>query len=181
MPRAGPREPPPDRAEAVEERRTRALESPLDVRVRPDPRFLWLEVRNPVHQTHYDVLLPAFPGREHGMCTCPDFARRGFGTCKHLEAAWLWLQERPETPSFRAVEEASERAVWEEIDRRLKGAREGGWPSPQSVRYAGEALWTVREARKDPVRRGPRRGTNPNRSAPADRGKRLDAGAARGA
>ncbi|MCI4339848.1 MAG: hypothetical protein L3J73_01075, partial [Thermoplasmata archaeon] len=73
--------------EARTQRRVRALESPLDVRPRPDGRFVRLEVRNPVPGTRYDVLLPAFPDRSGGFCTCTDFARRGIGTCKHLEAA----------------------------------------------------------------------------------------------
>lgn len=132
----GPKE--SDRA-AAEARRERALETPLDVRWRSDARFVHLDVRNPLHKSHYDVLFPAYPSREFGFCTCTDFAKRDLGTCKHLEAAWLWLKERG-VGAEPLPEEPSERPVWEEIDRRLRAAPQLDRPLPLRIRYAGDAL-----------------------------------------
>ncbi|MCI4361112.1 MAG: hypothetical protein L3J91_05360 [Thermoplasmata archaeon] len=129
-----------DRERARDERRVRALENPLDVRARPDERFVRLEVRNPVHGTRYDVVLPAYPGREGGFCTCTDFARRGIGTCKHLESVWLWVgehaddvvvpPEKPRTP-----------LDWAPIDRALKAQARSQLADPLRYRLAGAALF----------------------------------------
>jgi len=140
------RTPPPPRRrpggdeEARAERRVRALENPLDVRPRPDPRFVRLEVRNPVHDTRYDVVLPAYPSRDGGFCTCTDFARRDIGTCKHLEAAWLWAEGHPqEVPAV--PEERSHAAEWNDIDRRLKGQQRSRLADPLRYRLAGASLF----------------------------------------
>ncbi len=139
--RASPSRKSPDgEAEARTERRVRALENPLDVRPRPDPRFVRLEVRNPAHGTRYDVLLPSFPDREGGFCTCTDFARRGIGTCKHLESAWLWAAEHPEGPG-PTPKEASHAADWAEIDRRLRAQGRSRALDPIRYRLAGSALF----------------------------------------
>ena len=98
-----------------------------------------LEVRNPVPGTRYDVLLPEFPLRSGGLCTCTDFARRGIGTCKHLEAAWLWLEAHPEGPP-PAPPEGSESATWSEIDQRLRAAARSTKPDPIRYRLAGATL-----------------------------------------
>ena len=131
-----------DRA-AAEERRSRALESPLDVRWRSDPRFVHLDVRNPVHKSHYDVVFPAFPERVHGFCTCTDFAKRGLGTCKHIEAAWIWLSDRAGATE-PLPEERSEKPLWDDIDRRIKAAGRLEQPEGLRVRYAGAALFSER-------------------------------------
>ena len=74
----------------------RAVTERLRVRpVRGQP-FWALAVRNPVHHTHYQVVLPEYPSGEAQFCSCPDFARRGIGTCKHVEAATAWLAAPPE-------------------------------------------------------------------------------------
>ena len=139
-----PRPPAPARAEkspaqARAERRVRALEEPLDVRARPDHRFLRVEVRNPAHGTRYEVVLPAYPDRSAGFCTCTDFARRGIGTCKHLESAYLWAEEHPETAAHRAPGPAME-PTWVEIDRRLRSAPKALVPAAQRIRKAGSVL-----------------------------------------
>ncbi len=134
-PRSAPRE---DPAEAATDRRTRALEEPLDVLVRPDPRFLRLEVRNPARGTRYTVVLPAYPSRDGGFCTCTDFARRDLGTCKHLEAAWIWASEHPEEASAPRPRPPPSRA-WPEIDRRLRMAGRGPL-TPTRLRAAGAVL-----------------------------------------
>ena len=141
--------PRPDDRQAAEARRERAIETPLDVRWRDDPRFVHLDVRNPLHKSHYDVLFPAYPSREFGFCTCTDFAKRDLGTCKHLEAAWLWLEERAGTLA-PLPEAPSERAVWEEIDRRLRAAPRLDRPLPLRVRYGGDALLMDRRRQGSP-------------------------------
>jgi hypothetical protein len=111
--------------EALATRRRRAAEEPLDVRVRAREPFLDLEVRNPIHRTSYRVLFPEYPGRESAICTCTDFARRGLGTCKHVEAAWSWLRELSELPDL-PTEATAGRAgpeLWKEVDRRVEGLR----------------------------------------------------------
>jgi len=137
--RRSARTPPGEEDRARAERRVRAIESPLDVRPRPDPRFVRLEVRNPVHDTRYDVALPAYPEREGGFCSCTDFARRGIGTCKHLEAAWLWVQEHsPEIPP--RAEETPTAADWAAIDRALRLQGKSREADPLRVRIGGAAL-----------------------------------------
>jgi len=121
------------------ERRVRALESPLDVRPRPDDRFVRLEVRNPVHDTRYDVVLPAYPSREGGFCTCTDFARRGIGTCKHLESAWIWVTEHPSEVPFGGPN-AAPLPDWAEIDKALNVQAKSRLPDPVRLRIGGAAL-----------------------------------------
>ncbi len=49
------------------ERRSRALEEPLDVRVEIGWPFAAAEVRNPKRRTHYRVYFPAYPSQEAGL------------------------------------------------------------------------------------------------------------------
>jgi hypothetical protein len=126
---------PSERRAAVEERRVRALEEALDVRLRSEDVYPILEVRNPLHGTAYRVLLPEFPSAESAFCTCTDFARRGLGTCKHLEAGFRWLSEHPETPPLLPREKVATRVtgVWKEIDQRVAAlARD---TARESLRY----------------------------------------------
>ncbi|HEY6239132.1 MAG TPA: hypothetical protein VIZ68_08115 [Thermoplasmata archaeon] len=138
------REPPRPQRPAEElraERRVRALETPLDIRWRPDPRFVRLEVRNPVHRTRYEVLLPAFPEADPGFCTCTDFAKRGIGTCKHLEAVRLWLEDHPGEVSRLALPRGTAgRATWAEIDRRLRPSGRPRALDARRLRYPGAVL-----------------------------------------
>ena len=106
-------------------RRRRAAEEPLDIRVLAREPFVRLEVRNPLHRTRYLAVFPGYPARDAAMCTCTDFARRGLGSCKHLEAAWTWLEEHP-LPAGADAEgatDAATAAVWPELDRRLERLR----------------------------------------------------------
>lgn len=138
--RVGPRaEIDPSGARA--ERRARAIEEPLDFRPRPEYPFVALEVRNPARRTHYLVLLPALPDRSGALCTCPDFARRGVGTCKHLEAAWLWLpeHERELADLPRSTFEGGP-GIWAEIDRRLAALGTDRRPDELRIRGPGAAL-----------------------------------------
>jgi hypothetical protein len=132
-----------ERREAVDQRRTRAIEEPLDVRLRSADVYPVLEVRNPLHGTTYRVLLPEFPQVTSALCTCTDFARRGLGTCKHIEAGYRWLTDHPDPapllPRGRTLPRLT--GVWKEIDRRLaRVARETG-PESGRWRRPGEILF----------------------------------------
>lgn len=111
---------PTDPESARNERRARSVEEPLDVRLVRSSVFPDLEVRNPLHGTSYRVFLPEFPAASSALCTCTDFARRDLGTCKHIEAAWRYLTDRPGTPAVRPRDREPIRtaAVWREIARR---------------------------------------------------------------
>jgi hypothetical protein len=108
------------------------------VLARPDPRFLRLDVRNPTRGTRYTVVLPAYPDRGGGFCTCTDFARRDLGTCKHLEAAWIWTREHPEEASAPRPRVSPGRA-WAEIDRRHRVVNRLTL-TPSTLRIPGGAL-----------------------------------------
>jgi hypothetical protein len=133
-----PPRPPPTPADRAE-RRSRALEEVLDVRrVQGPPGIPTLEVRNPRRHSHYTLYVPAYPDRTGAYCGCVDFARRDLGTCKHIEAAWLWLSDHPE--EARAPEEPSGPAsLWGAIEKRVRHPRKELPPSGQ-IRYAGELL-----------------------------------------
>ncbi len=126
----------------IRERKFRALAEALDVRWVEREPYPAVEVRNPVRRTGYLTLWPAFPERTPALCTCTDFARRGLGDCKHLEAAWRWLARSPPPHERRHPEDrAGVARVWEEIDRRL-----GALPpvAERDIRRAsepGEALY----------------------------------------
>lgn len=134
---------PTERRAAVEERRVRAAEEPLDVRLRSREVYPMLDVRNPLHGTEYRVLLPEFPEPGSALCTCTDFARRGLGTCKHIEAGFAWLTAHPEAPALGPTQEPtpSARALWKEIDRRLAGRTGHRAPPSLALRRPGAALF----------------------------------------
>ena len=127
---------------ARDERRARSIEEPLDVRLRWADVYPLLEVRNPLHGTRYWVMLPEFPARTSALCTCEDFARRGLGTCKHIEAAHRWKVEHPRAPPLlpRDPRVPRTRGLWKEIDRRLAGAIDR---SEGSVRRRGRRAGAV--------------------------------------
>jgi hypothetical protein len=118
---------------AVAERRSRAVEEPLDVALLVRDPYPLLEVRNPLHRTTYRVMLPTFPDRAVALCTCPDFARRGLGTCKHIEAGGRWLERhatsRPSVPS----PPTDTVPVWAEVDRRQE--QPSSPPRPESLQW----------------------------------------------
>jgi hypothetical protein len=113
----------------------------LDVRLGPRAPYPILTVRNPVRQTAYEVRLPEYPAEGIAFCGCPDFGRRGIGTCKHIEAARLWLEENPfVAPTMASLGERPRAPMlWKEIDRRIararttKGRRSIAWRSPGAV------------------------------------------------
>jgi len=123
----------------VAERRARALEEPLDIRLRREAPYPLYEVRNPIHRTVYLVMLPEFPARTGELCTCTDFARRGLGTCKHIEATYRYRTEHPDPARTPTGTPAEAVALWKEIDRRL--ARPAPGPAPNAVRRPGAVLF----------------------------------------
>ncbi|HYB78455.1 MAG TPA: hypothetical protein VEG66_01665 [Thermoplasmata archaeon] len=132
---------PQELAEELSERRSRALEEPLDLRLRQREPFPVVEVRNPLHRTTYLVLRPTFPDRDPALCTCPDFTRRGLGTCKHIEATDRWLTNHPAaTPSSPPKAGPSAAMVWREIDLRLAREPPRGVPWSRRLREPGAAL-----------------------------------------
>ncbi|HEV8049609.1 MAG TPA: hypothetical protein VGP88_03345 [Thermoplasmata archaeon] len=138
--RRDPSPPRPVRPAPLEraERRTRALEEPLDVRPEPGPPgVLTLAVRNLRRQSHYTVYVPSYPDRTGVFCGCVDFARRDLGTCKHLEAAFLWLADHP--GERRAAPPLGAAPIWGAIDRRARHLPTGG-PASGKIRYVGGAL-----------------------------------------
>ncbi len=128
-----------DDRDAVRERRTRALEEPLDVRLVAREPFLRLEVRNPLHGTAYLVLMPGYPRAGVALCTCTDFARRDLGTCKHVEAATRWLPAHPDArPLGGRVEAVDFPAVWAEVDRQVGALTARS--TARAIRAAGQVL-----------------------------------------
>jgi hypothetical protein len=131
-----------DLADELSERRSRALEEPLDLRLVQREPYPLVEVRNPLHRTAYLVMRPTYPERVPALCTCADFARRGLGTCKHIEAADRWLANQPDAAAPALTKPpVPPSAVWNEIDRRLERGARGPRPASLRVREAGAALF----------------------------------------
>ncbi len=109
---------------AIDQRRYRALSEPLDCRWLSREPYPMVEVRNPIRHTQYRTLWPAYPDRSPSLCTCTDYARRGLGDCKHLEAAWRWLARAPPeaVPPEEPTAPRSPQAVWAGVDRSLAAA-----------------------------------------------------------
>lgn len=133
--------------EAIDARRARSLEEPLDARLRSARPYPLLEVRNPMHGTVYLVMLPEFPGREGALCTCTDFARRGLGTCKHIEAGLRWLVQHPDAPPLRPEVPGRGRAAstWRRVDQRLAASAKDRTPDSLRWRRAGAVLYETPE------------------------------------
>lgn len=112
------------------------------MRVAADEPYRLIEVRNPIHRTAYLVMLPEFPARSPALCTCTDFARRGLGTCKHIEAGWRWLDRHPEAHAAAgAPTTAPPGDVWSEIDRREKDLPTGSRLTGRVLARPGGALF----------------------------------------
>jgi hypothetical protein len=132
----------PPAAEARAERRARAIEEPLDVRLKSADPYPLLEVRNPIHRTAYLVMLPEFPSPTPALCTCTDFARRDLGTCKHIEAGLHWLGAHPDArPPAILRAPARPTGVWTEIDRREKELPPLSRLTGRELSRAGGALY----------------------------------------
>ena len=131
-----------DLADERSERRSRALEEPLDIVLRQREPYPLVEVRNPLHKTTYLVLRPAYPDRSADLCTCTDFARRGLGTCKHIEAADRWMTNHPDATVTRPPRSSLRPdLVWKEVDRRVDRQEREIGPASLRWRRAGAVLF----------------------------------------
>ncbi len=148
------------------------------MRLRGTEPFVRLEVLNPIHRTSYRVFLPLFPQRDAALCTCPDFARRGLGTCKHLEAVWSWLGAPPRLPgeALSAPAGPAVERLWKEIDRRLAELARTPPHEIREVDRPGNVLWeepsdpatdAEEEGSGEEVGRSRRRPTEPTTTSPA--------------
>lgn len=138
---------PPERVPWLRyDRMARAVTERLRVRPVPGQPFWVLAVRNPVHHTHYQVVLPEYPSGEAQFCSCVDFSRKGIGTCKHVEAATAWLESHPEVsrppPSRQGVS-----SIWRAIDAARKASKLSHGPEAVRLREPGRVLF---EKRKPP-------------------------------
>ncbi len=88
-------------------------------------------------------MLPEFPARSSALCTCTDFAKRGLGTCKHIEAGVRWLADHPNPPPLKpgGGDAARTMRVWKKVDQRLGGAGKDPAPPSQRWRRAGATLF----------------------------------------
>jgi hypothetical protein len=139
--RKSPTREPPERLPWLRyDRMARAVTERLRVRPVPGQPFWVLAVRNPVHHTQYRVALPEYPAREARFCSCEDFARRGIGTCKHVEAATAWLESHPEIarPAERRVGISG---LWRAIDAARKESLSDLRPAPIRLRAPGRVLF----------------------------------------
>jgi len=132
-----------DPREALEERLKRSVEEPLDVRIREVTPYPILAVRNPLHGTEYLVMLPTSPATDVTLCTCTDFARRGLGRCKHIEAAIRWWtgpapKRPPRAPAIRSVRPS---ALWKKIDRATAERESTSTPQSLAWRKPGRLLF----------------------------------------
>lgn len=122
------------------DRIARSVTERLRVRPVPGQPFWVLAVRNPVHHTRYQVLLPEHPSGESRFCSCEDFARRGIGTCKHVEAATAWLGTHPEIP-HRPAPPPRASSLWRTILAARKASETSKLALPLRWRLAGKALF----------------------------------------
>lgn len=102
------------------------------------------DVRNPLHETHYRVMLPEYPERASALCTCTDFARRGLGSCKHVEATLRWVHFHPNDALPGPPGPTLSGSVWPEIDRRLAEERSDSAPLSLRIRRPGAVLFDIR-------------------------------------
>ncbi|MGI0053445.1 MAG: hypothetical protein ACRECR_04200 [Thermoplasmata archaeon] len=134
----------PERTREREARRSRAHTELFEVRPAVEAPYLLLRVANPLRGTQYRVHLPTGPDGPEAVCECPDFGQRGLGTCKHIEAARLWISENPSggtvspVPVGRPVRWAE--ALWQAIDGRLAGREWATAPRGRWWRWAGSLL-----------------------------------------
>jgi hypothetical protein len=82
------------------------------------------------------VYIAAYPDPTGAFCGCVDFARRDLGTCKHLEAAFLWLGDHAE--ERRAAPYPPSTPLWGAVDRRAR--HPPATPASRRIRFVGAAL-----------------------------------------
>lgn len=166
-----------DEEEALRSRRRRATEEALEVRLRSERPVVELEVRNPAHGTSYRVFLPEYPERASALCTCTDFARRGLGTCKHLEAAVAASSDLAALPRVAGGEPPAVPAgeLWAELERLHAALLRHPPREIRELEAAGRPMWSrpSGDAKKEGVeegvgrgRKGPERATSTSPARP---------------
>jgi hypothetical protein len=146
------------------DRMARAVTERLRVRPVTGQPFWVLAVRNPVHHTHYQVCLPEFPAKEARFCSCVDFARRGIGTCKHVEAATAWLESHPELTLPRGSRLGASN-LWRDIDAARSDSESTARPVAVRLRLPGKVLFEGRSTARQKMgkeREGGKGSVNPN-------------------
>jgi hypothetical protein len=122
-------------------RRSRGREELLDVRPDPNAPFPTLVVRNPGRGTSYRVLWPTYPLPDPLSCDCADFAHRGLGTCKHIEAVRIWTAEH-EAELARPFAPKPSPIGWEELDAAWTAPPNEKRLTPRRLRWAERTLLT---------------------------------------
>ncbi|MCI4363630.1 MAG: hypothetical protein L3K13_04925 [Thermoplasmata archaeon] len=123
-------------------REQRGREELFDVRREAGVPFVAFQVTNPVRSTRYTVYWPTFPAPAPISCDCADFAHRGLGVCKHIEAVRLWTQEHAGEFEASAPSPDGKLAgnLWREIDRRSSALRAIPPVRASSLRWAEPVL-----------------------------------------
>jgi hypothetical protein len=124
-------------------REQRGREELFDVRREGGLPFLAFRVSNPLRGTRYAVYWPTGTAEGPWSCDCADFAHRGLGFCKHIEAARIWaLEHADELRSEPAGAPPARPAVslWEELDRRWAGLPTTDRVSLSTLRWAEPVL-----------------------------------------
>jgi hypothetical protein len=90
-------------------------------------------------------MLPEYPERAAALCTCTDFARRGLGTCKHIEAGIRWLADHPDARPLRPSGSEGPRlsTVWKKVDQRLATLAKDPAPTSRRWRRPGALLYEI--------------------------------------
>jgi hypothetical protein len=115
----------------------------LEVRPLTGVPFAAFEAVNRSRGSRYPVYLPAAPSLEGAMCTCEDFARRGRGVCKHIEAVAVYLRDAPPPAApDRTIERQRAADTWGAIDEGFAALPTGPAPTARQLRAIGRALLT---------------------------------------
>jgi hypothetical protein len=124
-------------------REQRGREELFDVRREVGHPFLAFQVSNPLRGTRYTVYWPTGTPEGPWSCDCADFAHRGLGFCKHIEAARIWALEhadelRSEPPRLPPARPTA--STWQELDRRWAGRPTRNRVSLSTLRWAEPVL-----------------------------------------
>jgi hypothetical protein len=142
-----------------------AGEERLEVRALADRSFPSFQVRNPLHETRYEVYAPAYPADGPWLCECPDYAHRGAGRCKHIDAVRSWIAVHPVAPSAPTPEVPGRDAARRLAELLREPATDESLGTRRRLRWAEAILEggssSARSERAPPERSPTRRTTGP--------------------